>query len=75
MAPNNRPEANEERGASGAALSIIGVILWAFDVLFLFFLPAAFKVGHHASFLAIMAVLAAVGLLLIMIGMRRRAAA
>ncbi len=74
MAFDNRLQPPEERQESGAALTIIGVILWAFDVLIFFFLPAAVKVGYHRAFLAIMAVLAAVGLLLIIIGMRRRAA-
>ena len=56
-------------------MSIIGGILWAFDLLVIFFLPAAFRLGHQAAFLTIVVVLALVGLLLIIFGMRRRAAA
>ena len=74
MADDNRPESPEERRESGAALSVIGAILWAFDVLVIFFLPAAFRLGHQGAFLTIVVVLAVVGLILIIFGLRRRAA-
>lgn len=72
--PDNPTPSPEERRESGAALTAIGVILWAFDVLVFFFLPAAFRRGHYAGFLTIVIVLAVVGLVLIISGSRRRAA-
>ncbi len=65
----------EERRESGTALIIIGVVLWFFAALVFFFLRAGFRVGHHRSFLAIIIILALIGLGLIISGSRRRAAA
>ncbi len=65
----------EEGGSeSGAVLTIVGVVLWFFAALVFFYLPAAFKLGHHAVFVAIVAVLFVVGLVLIVAGSRRRVA-
>ncbi len=65
--------ANGEGGESGTALAIIGVILWFFDALVFFFLPAGFKLGHQRVFLAIIIAIAILGLVLIILGSRRRA--
>ena len=63
-----------ERSETGTVLAIIGVILWFFDALVFFFLPAGFKLGHQAAFLTIVIALAVLGLVLIILGSRRRAA-
>ena len=68
--PGNGAEERE----SGAALAIVGVILWFFDALVFFFLPAGFKLGHERVFLAIIVAVAVLGLVLIIVGSRRRAA-
>ncbi len=68
------PDNDVEGRESGTALAIIGVILWFFDALVFFFLPASFKTGHHAEFLAIIIGIAVLGLVFIIVGSRRRAA-
>ncbi len=68
--PDNRTETHE----TGTALAIIGVILWFFDALVFFFLPAGFKLGHHAEFVTIIVAIAVIGLALIIVGSRKRAA-
>ncbi len=75
MAPSDIGGSAEERREGGTALVIIGVVLWCFDALVFFFLPAGFRIGHHGSYLAIVIVLALIGLGLISSGSRRRAAA
>ncbi len=75
MAPEHIGRSTEERREGGTALIIIGVALWFFAALVFFFLRAAFRVGHHRSFLAIIIVLALIGLGFIISGSRRRAAA
>ncbi len=68
------PEGRSERRESGTALGIVGVILWLFDALVFFFLPAGFKLGHQRGFLAIIIAIAVLGLVLIVVGAQRRAA-
>jgi hypothetical protein len=74
MVADRRTEAPEDRRETGAALAIIGVVLWCFDALVIFFLPAGFRLGHQAAFLAIVIILAVAGLVLVISGSRRRAA-
>jgi hypothetical protein len=61
-------------GEAWSALVIIGLGVWLADLLVVFFAPAAFRVGHGSSFLIIIAVLAIVGLGLILLGRRHRTA-
>ncbi len=68
------PENGSERRESGTVLMIVGVILWFFDALVFFFLPAGFKLGHQRVFLTIIVADAVLGLVLIIVGSRRRAA-
>lgn len=75
MAPSDVGKSAEERREGATALIVIGVALWFFAALVFFFLRAAFRVGHHRSFVAIIIVLALIGLGLIISGSRRRAAA
>ncbi len=75
MAPKDLAEGPEERRERGTALIVAGVVLWCFAGLVVFFLPAGLKVGHRATFLAIVVALAIVGLVLIISGSRGRAPA
>lgn len=56
----------------GAALMFIGLALWVADLLVVFYLPAALKLGGEASFYAIIAVLGIAGLLLMLRGYWQR---
>ncbi len=57
-----------ERRETGTSLMFIGLAVWVADLLVVFYLPAAFKVGQHALFVAIITVLAIVGLVLMISG-------
>jgi hypothetical protein len=72
MAVHGDVEGVREKGLS---LVVIGGMIWFFDVLMLFFLPAGLKLGHKSTFLALMAALAVVGLALIVSGYVIRARA
>lgn len=74
MSPEHVPGSAEERREHGLALAAVGVVLWAFDVLVIFFFPASVKVGYRAVFLIIVIVLALLGLVLVISGSRKRAA-
>jgi hypothetical protein len=41
---------NEERGETGLSLIVIGAMLWFFDALVFFFLPAGVKLGQQKGF-------------------------
>jgi hypothetical protein len=56
-----------------SALVFIGLGLWLADLLVIFFAPAAIRLGHGASFVTIIIVLAIVGLGVILLGRVRRA--
>jgi hypothetical protein len=62
----------EEKRETGTALIAAGCSAWFFDFLVLFFLPAAWRQGHHQTFLAVMGVLAATGLALVVLGVNDR---
>jgi uncharacterized membrane protein len=57
-----------EKRELGVSLMFIGLALWVADLLVVFFLPAAAKIGWHATFVSIIAVLAVLGLGLMMGG-------
>ncbi len=58
----------EEVRDKGLSLEVIGGMIWFFDFLILFFLPAGIKLGHKTTFLVVMGALAAVGLVLFISG-------
>ena len=58
----------EQSREKGLSLLVIGGMILFFDVLILFFLPAALKLGHKTAFIALMGPLAVVGLVLIVSG-------
>lgn len=57
-----------ERREMGSSLMFIGLALWVADLLVAFYLPAAAKVGGNASFLSVLAVIAVLGLALMITG-------
>ncbi len=58
----------EEVREKGLSLEVIGGMIWFFDFLILFFLPAGLKLGHHAAFATVMIALFVLGLALIVSG-------
>jgi hypothetical protein len=62
----------EIRRETGASLMFIGLAVWVVDLLVLFFLPAAMKLGRQGSFTSILTVLFALGFCLIVFGYTAR---
>ncbi len=63
---------SEDRRELGLSLLTIGFMLWVFDLLVVFFLPAAYRTGHHRPFLILIGSAAIAGLVLLAIGFRMR---
>ena len=63
----------EEVREKGLSLEVIGGMLWFFDFLILFFLPAGLKLGHKTAFLTLMVALGVLGLALFVSGLVIRA--
>ena len=63
----------EEVREKGLSLEVIGGMIWFFDFLILFFLPAGLRLGNKTGFAVIMIALAALGLALIVSGYVMRA--
>lgn len=57
-----------EKRESSSSLLFIGLAVLVADLLVVFFLPSAFKVGRHGLFISIIAVLAVLGLVLMAVG-------
>ena len=57
-----------DKHETGTSLMFAGLAVWVASLLVVFFLPAAFKIGHHTSFISIIAVLVAAGLVLMVSG-------
>ncbi len=73
MSVQARVQDVEEIKEKGLSLEVIGGMVWFFDFLILFFLPAGFKLGHRAAFLTIMAALFVLGAALYVSGWVMRA--
>ena len=56
----------------GTSLMFIGTALWVCDLLVIFFLPAAIKLGNSNTFFSVVAVLALFGLALVVKGYEMR---
>ena len=65
----------EEKRESGAGLMFIGLAIWVVDALVVFFLPSAVRLGRHGVFIAIVIVLALLGLILMVSGYVKRSRA
>jgi len=61
-------DTTEEKRELGGSLMFIGLALWVADLLVVFYLPAMMKVGRHAPFVGIVAVLAVAGLTFMITG-------
>jgi putative effector of murein hydrolase LrgA (UPF0299 family) len=61
-----------ERRERGMSVMVIGLGIWLADLLVIFFLPAGVKLWRYASFITIVVVLAVLGLILMVIGYKRR---
>jgi uncharacterized membrane protein len=61
-----------EKYDTGSSLLFIGLAVLVADLLVVFFLPSAFKVGRHGLFISIIGVLALLGLALMIIGFNLR---
>jgi hypothetical protein len=66
------PTNSEERRENGLSLIVIGFMLWFFDVLVFFFMPAALRLGHPRPFLLLLAAAFLAGAVLIIIGTHLR---
>jgi len=60
------------RRETGTSLMFIGLAVWVVDLLVLFFMPAAVKLGRQGTFTSILTVLFALGLCLIVFGYSTR---
>ena len=55
----------EERQEKGGSLMFIGLAVWVGGLLVLFFMPAGARLGHQATFAAVLAALGVLGAVLI----------
>ncbi len=62
----------EEKRETGTSLMFIGLAVWVADLLVVFFLPSAVKLGRHATFIAMIVALGLLGLILVICGYVRR---
>ncbi len=62
----------EERRENGLSLMVIGFMLWFFDALVFFFMPAAVRLGHPRPFALLMGTAFIAGVVLIAIGRHMR---
>lgn len=62
----------EVRRENGLSLIMIGFMLWFFDALVFFFMPAALRLGHPHPFEALIGAAFVAGVVLIWIGTRMR---
>jgi len=58
----------EERRENGLSLMVIGFMLWFFDLLILFFMPAGVRLGHPRPFQVLIASAFVAGVVLIASG-------
>jgi Na+-driven multidrug efflux pump len=63
----------EDRREVGLSLITIGCMLWCFDLLVAFFLPAGYRIGHQRAFLLLIGSAAVAGIILVLIGWKMKA--
>jgi uncharacterized membrane protein len=63
----------EDRREVGLSLITIGFMLWFFDLLVTFFLPASYRTGHQRAFLLLIGSAAIAGIILTAIGWKMKA--
>lgn len=57
-----------DKRETGLSLMFIGLAVWAADLLVVFYLPAALKIGQHTLFVSIITIMAIAGLVLMITG-------
>ena len=57
-----------DKHETGTSLMFAGLAVWVASLLVVFFLPAAFKIGYHIPFVYVLAVLVALGVVLMASG-------
>jgi uncharacterized membrane protein len=57
-----------DKHETGTSLIFAGLAVWVASLLVVFFLPAAFKIGYHTTFISVIAVLVGVGVVLMASG-------
>lgn len=62
----------EERRENGLSLIVIGFMLWFFDALVFFFMPAASRMGHPRPFQLLIGAAFLAGVVLIAVGKHLR---
>jgi hypothetical protein len=62
----------EDKRERGTSLMFIGLALWVADLLVIFYLPSAIKLGRHGMFLGIIATVAALGIVSMASGYHKR---
>lgn len=75
MAMANRlsqESSSEERRENGLSLILIGFMLWFFDLLIVFFMPAGVRLGHPRPFQILIASAFVAGAMVIAIGRHLR---
>jgi len=68
----SHPVDREERRENGLSLIVIGFMLWFFDAMVFFFMPAAARLGHPRPFVTLIASAFVAGVILIGIGSHLR---
>jgi len=61
-----------EKRETSSSLLFIGLAVWVADLLVVFFLPSAFRVGRQELFISVIAALALLGLVLMITGFTMR---
>lgn len=69
---NSRGVNSEERRENGLSLITIGCMLWFFDALVFFFMPAAARLGHPRPFETLIGAAFVAGVILVVIGSHLR---
>ncbi len=72
MAVQDISRSAEDRRETGLSLIIVGVMVWCFDALVFFFMPAGTKIGYQRPFAIITLSMLVVGLVLIGFGAHMR---
>jgi hypothetical protein len=65
-------KSNEERRETGLSLMVIGAMLWCFDALVFFFLPAGMKLGQQKGFFLLTGSALLLGAAIVGVGMYLR---
>ena len=70
----DRYAGGEDRREVGLSLITIGFMLWFFDLLVMFFLPAGYRTGHQRAFFLLIGSAAIAGIVLAAIGWKMKSA-